>query len=224
MGGPRTLRGVRRVATLLAFVAACWCIAGAHGEPDSLAAALSAGKAAIGKSEASANDSSLRQQPGNVPIKSATPLPPSDIGMQDPVTRGKYLKALGRYYDYRSDGYAFRSRVFDWQLLSSRFIFVIVLLLVLSGIYFAAVQFHVALVMARNGATTRQTNEVMSKPTTPAGSAEAQRGASPLNTQLEISAKGIVVNSSVLGVVILTLSLAFFYLYLVYVYPINDAL
>ena len=44
----------------------------------------------------------------------------------------------------------------------------------------------------------------------------------PLATQFEVSAKGIVINSSVLGVVILGLSLAFFYLYLVYVYPIQD--
>ena len=45
-----------------------------------------------------------------------------------------------------------------------------------------------------------------------------------LATQLEVSAKGIVVNSSVMGVIILALSLAFFYLYLVYIYPITDAL
>jgi hypothetical protein len=43
-----------------------------------------------------------------------------------------------------------------------------------------------------------------------------------LATRFEISAKGLVVNSSVLGVIILTLSIAFFYLYLVYVYPIQN--
>ena len=47
-------------------------------------------------------------------------------------------------------------------------------------------------------------------------------GLDPLATHLELSAKGIVVNSSVLGVIILGLSLAFFYLYLVYVYPIQN--
>lgn len=39
---------------------------------------------------------------------------------------------------------------------------------------------------------------------------------------LEISLQGIKVTSPFLGLVILTLSLAFFYLYLVYVYPIKD--
>jgi hypothetical protein len=39
---------------------------------------------------------------------------------------------------------------------------------------------------------------------------------------LELSATGLKLNSPVLGVVILALSLGFFYLYLVYVYPIHE--
>lgn len=45
-------------------------------------------------------------------------------------------------------------------------------------------------------------------------------GIHPLATKLQVSGSGVVVESSVLGVVILTLSLVFFYLYLVYVYPV----
>jgi hypothetical protein len=41
-------------------------------------------------------------------------------------------------------------------------------------------------------------------------------------TEFEASAKGIKVSSPVLGVIILVISLAFFYLYLVYVYPISE--
>jgi len=40
-------------------------------------------------------------------------------------------------------------------------------------------------------------------------------------SEIEISTSGVKVSSPVLGVVILTLSLGFFYLYLVYVYPIT---
>lgn len=121
---------------------------------------------------------------------------PNQVILEDQATKQKYLDAMQGFYDYRKDGFEFRSRVFEWQLFSSRVIFVVVILLVLAGIYFAAVQFHVALATAK----------------------------SLPEQKVEISAKGIIVNSSVLGVVILCLSLAFFYLYLVHIYPIRDVL
>jgi hypothetical protein len=139
----------------------------------------------------------------------AMPAAPRDIVLSDPATRQKYLSAMQRFYEYRANGYTYRSRVFEWQLLTSRVIFIIVLVLVAAGIYFAAVQFHVAMIAARRNLRHA-----------PAGDAPA--AANPLATQFEVSAKGIVINSSVLGVIILGLSLAFFYLYLVYVYPIQN--
>jgi hypothetical protein len=131
--------------------------------------------------------------------------------LSDAATREEFLKSMRAYYDYRLNGYQYRARVFEWQLSSSRMIFFIVVLLVFAGIYFAAVQFHVAMHTARKSAAAPN-------------QAPASNEGIPLATQLEISAKGIVVNSSILGVIILVLSLAFFYLYLVYVYPINDVL
>ncbi len=47
-------------------------------------------------------------------------------------------------------------------------------------------------------------------------------GAAPVITQLELSQSGLKVSSPVLGVIILVLSLAFFYLYLTHVYPISE--
>ena len=41
-------------------------------------------------------------------------------------------------------------------------------------------------------------------------------------TELEASVKGIKVSSPVLGVIILVISLLFFYLYLAFVYPIQE--
>jgi len=130
--------------------------------------------------------------------------------LSDPATRQRYLDAMQRYYEYRANGYAYRSRVFEWQLFSSRVIFLIVLVLVGAGIYFAAVQFRGAM-----RAAARPAAAVDLSPSAPGMT---------LATQLEVSAKGIVVNSSVMGVIILALSLAFFYLYLVYVYPITDVI
>jgi hypothetical protein len=78
-------------------------------------------------------------------------------------------------------------------------IFVVVLLLVLAGIYFAAIQFHAGL--------RRR---------------DAADPAHPEETELSLSLKEVKVRSPVLGVIILTISLAFFYLYLVHVYPIRN--
>ena len=120
--------------------------------------------------------------------------------LSDPATNEKYLAALREYYTYRIEGLQHRSDVFEWQLFSSKLIFVAVLALVLAGIYFAAVQFHTGLV--RKG--------------------KANVAESEERTELVASVKGVKVSSPVLGVVILVISLAFFYLYLVYVYPIQE--
>ncbi len=141
------------------------------------------------------------------------PEAPSGVVLGDPATKQAYLEAMKKYYAYRADGYAYRSRVFEWQLFSSRLIFAVVLLLVLAGVYFAAVQFHVALRAIRR--PVRQ----------PGGEGTAQGEAgNVLASEFEVSAKGIAVKSSVLGVVVLALSLAFYYLYLVYVYPISNVI
>ena len=108
-------------------------------------------------------------------------------------------RALAAYYQYRIDGYQHRARVFRWQLLSSRIIFVLVIFLVLVGVYFSWLQFRLAM--------------------------KAGPGAgAPAETTFEASTSGFKVSSPVLGVIILAVSLAFFYLYLIHVYPIVDSL
>lgn len=129
--------------------------------------------------------------------------------VQDPETLKKYQQSLRAYYDYRISGLEHRSRVFKWQLFSAKLIFAIVLILVGTGIYFAAVQFYAGL--AQDKARRESVHADETRPAAP-------------TTQTEISAslEGIKISSPILGVIILTLSLAFFYLYLVYVYPIED--
>jgi hypothetical protein len=129
------------------------------------------------------------------PMMPAAPTPPPESF--DPTTRQKYQTALQAYYDYRYRGYTIREQAFAWQSLSSKIIFFSVLFLVLAGIYFAAVQFHRSLRVKETGA------------------------AAPEVTELDASLKGIKVSSPVLGVIILAISLAFFYLYLQFVYPIQ---
>jgi hypothetical protein len=85
-------------------------------------------------------------------------------------------------------------RVYEWQYYSSMILFLVVLALVVSGLYFAYMQFKVSLQVA---------------------------GTKPADQELTIDAHGVVLKSSFLGVVILAFSLAFFFLYLRYVYPIT---
>jgi hypothetical protein len=87
--------------------------------------------------------------------------------------------------------------VFRWQFYSSIVLFTVVNLLVLIGIFFSWLQFRRDL-------------------STP--------GSEAAETQLAVSTEGIKIQSSILGVIILVISLAFFYLYLVYVYPIQEIL
>jgi len=137
----------------------------------------------------------------NVPTRdedsSVVPDPPCDCKI-DSVTYRAYLQSLTRYYEYRIHGFDHRQKIFEWQYLSSRIIFVIVILLVLAGIYFAAVQFH-------RGLRIKDPKSMPDKA-----------------TEIVLSYKSVSVKSPVLGVIILVLSLAFFYLYLVYVYPIEN--
>ena len=130
--------------------------------------------------------------PGNMPqvqppvALDQTKLNPANQALQD--------KAIGEYFVHVMESNQHQRNVFRWQLFSAKVIFVTVILLVVSGIYFAAVQFHHGLKTGKQGTE---------------------------NTDVEISLKAVKVSSPVLGVIILAISLAFFYLYLVHVYPIE---
>ncbi len=111
----------------------------------------------------------------------------------DASTYASYNRAYIAAYDYLVSSYDHRKKVFRWQLISSMIIFVIVVMLVIIGVYFSWQQFKKALA----------------------------EGKSMENTELKASLTGIQVSSSVLGIIILVIALLFFYLYLVYVYPIS---
>ena len=109
-----------------------------------------------------------------------------------------------RYYKW---GYEQRKDVILFQNLSTKLILLVVISLVLLGMYFAWYQFKIAM------------------------SAMKQRvdsGESPADPQqqeeVKISGSEIAARSSYMGVVILIVSLAFLYRYLVFVYPIEEIL
>jgi hypothetical protein len=99
-----------------------------------------------------------------------------------------YALSMRSYYIYYSSALEHRRAAFDWQLRSAQISFYVVLVLVLSGLVFAGIQF------------ARGKDEKVS------------------------SSNGLEMSSPVLGVIILGLSLAFFYLYIIHVYPIHEAI
>jgi hypothetical protein len=120
-------------------------------------------------------------------------------GQASAATNAAYQEALQAYFAYRKAGYEHRLEVFAWQSMSTIIIFFVVLLLVLCGIGFAAIQFRAGL-RGRGGEGPTAQEE----------------------TEISLSLSEVKVRSPVLGVVILAISLAFFYLYLVHVYPIRN--
>jgi len=154
------------------------------------------GQLEITYADGTTNSASLRQ------TSLEPPAPPAWV--KDADTNAKFLEAMRAFYDYRKSGFEHRRRVFNWQLLSSRLIFVTVLLLVATGMVFAAIQFRIGLRRTLTAVPDEKPVESV--------------------TQIELGVKSVKVASPVLGVVILVISLAFFYLYLVYVYPIEEIL
>ncbi len=112
----------------------------------------------------------------------------------DDATHASIQEAVRGFYDYRTEAFKHRLRVFWWQQVSTQIIFVVVILIVAVGLYFSWLQFHATKDRSKTDVTT-----------------------------LEAGTSGFKITSPVLGVIILALSLAFFYLYLVHVYPISDA-
>lgn len=141
----------------------------------------------------------------NIPIKKINLDTKSGIIPQSPPTlmshnetNTKYQKSLQAYYAYKIRGFEHRSHVFEWQLFSSKLLFTVVLILVFSGVIFAGIQFYVGL--------------------------QKESGGSPSNTNTEVSVskEGFKISSPIIGLIVLALSLGFFYLYLIYVFPIEE--
>jgi hypothetical protein len=96
-------------------------------------------------------------------------------------------------YQYEIESLKYKKERYAWHGEASTKIFWVVIAIVASGIIFSGIQFY---------ASFQQTIGATSS--------------------VKLSTSGVEVNSSVLGVIILVISIAFFYLYLTYVYPIDD--
>ncbi len=131
-------------------------------------------------------------QGGNLPeLHSPFKIDDKDLSEDNQANK---QRAISEYFTHVTETNKHQRDVFQWQLLSSRILFVIVLMLVIAGIYFAAVQFRRDMREGKEGTAS---------------------------TTLKFEKDGIEVSSSVLGVIILVISLVFLYLYLVFIYTIE---
>lgn len=145
-----------------------------------------------------------------------------DSNAQEPELNQGYKDALKEYFSavrarnqaaiksYEYNSWALethRKAVFSWQLLSGRIIFVVVILLVLTGVCFSGIQFFIAMKEATRKQQISEASDAQDKKI--------------LRTTLKASLSGIEVGSSILGIIVLMISFLFFYLYVVYVCPIT---
>lgn len=152
------------------------------------------------------------ETPSPKPAHETSTLTSTDVKLPADAPAAKaYQKYLEAYYNYQSHSLGYAESVFEWQYKSSKVIFYVVILLVLSGLAFAAIQFAIAM-------------RVPLHPTAQKTSAKNDTDNSPQmgTTTFEASPQGVKITSSVIGLLILVVSIGFFYLYLVYVYPIQN--
>ncbi len=99
-----------------------------------------------------------------------------------------------------------QKRTFTQQYFSSIFIFIMVVIIVCMGLVLSYKQFKLNEEIVRH--SMKQNNGTIEKGTDTSAS-------------MEVSKDGIKMNTAVIGLMILVISLVFFFLYLTYVYPIE---
>lgn len=130
----------------------------------------------------------------------------------DSTIRVDMLKTEAMYHNYI---FTQRMAIYNWQLNSGKILFFVVVLIVLIGLYLSYLQFKASTAhqeyQRKAGASITTTNKIeVSDAVT----------SDPI-TKFEITKDGIKIDSAVIGLVILAFSIAFFFMYLNYVFPIQ---
>ena len=138
---------------------------------------------------------------------------------QNMALQASNLAVASKEAEFEVFNYSYHERIYNWQFISTIIIFWVVILIVLAGIAFSGVQFYIAMLHEKQMLhhTRAKSRKAANNP--PSGEAAGNDLGAP--TELEVSLTGLKVKSQILGVVILALSIVFFYLYLSIVYPIK---
>ncbi|SJZ46052.1 hypothetical protein [Sediminibacterium ginsengisoli] len=128
----------------------------------------------------------------------------------DSATRAAMVKTEAVYHQYM---FTQRMAIHNWQLLSGKILFFIVTFIVLAGLFLSYLQFRASM-----GYTKQRLQAAKENANIAAGNLAENL---PPSTKFEITKEGIKIDSAVIGLVILTISIVFFFLYLRYVFPIQ---
>jgi hypothetical protein len=123
---------------------------------------------------------------------------------QDPNSQVKGCDEIrSAVFKQQKDLLEYNVDVFRWQGFSTKVMFWIVILLTLSGLAFAGIQFWL---------TFRHYDS------------RKEREAPKMDAEAKVSASGLEFKTPVLGVTVLFISMAFLFLYMRYVYPIEETM
>ena len=130
-----------------------------------------------------------------------------------------YRKLTAAQEEYATFSMQHAEDTYRWQHFSTQVIFCVVILLMLAGIVFSWIQFRQGMHPPPAQAIALSSSKVVtSGDAALAPDVTVQKEAV---TEFSASPQGIKVASSTLGVIILVISMCFFYMYLRYVYPIS---
>jgi len=123
-----------------------------------------------------------------------------NLGIDRHVISQIMEKEMRARADYEAFVFDNRKKAFAWQDTSSKLIFWLVVIIVLAGLWMSYIQL-------KEGLKNKTVNQA--------------EGEGEETHQIEISKESMKISSTFVGVVILAMSLVFFYLYLFVVYPIT---
>jgi hypothetical protein len=160
---------------------------------------------------------------GGIPLDLAQdniPDYPSSVKHLPPDVQESYHAALKAHYDQDKWALQQRQRIFEWQYYAGIVVFFVSISVVVLGLYMSWLQFHSFHLRAK--ATAVRVDTTAAQPSHKKPHELAQEvSQEQIKNEIEISPTGAKVSTPVVGVIILTLSLAFFYLYLKFVFPIE---
>jgi hypothetical protein len=125
------------------------------------------------------------------------------------------------YTDYLIWALEHDRATYRWNHISSIVIFYVVMFLVLSGVWFSWMQFRLAHRTPPQGVATIVPSSVSSQTAAGSDTPTMTTGEKDPVTEFSASPHGIKIASSTIGVIILVISMCFFYLYLEKVYRIT---
>lgn len=128
--------------------------------------------------------------------------------------------------DYYKFVYNQRKAIYSWQLLSAKIILAIVIIVVLMGVYLSFLQFKAYARIIEQRIDQRESRGNVTVATVAASAAQPAPNTEEVfsASTVELNKEGIKLNSAVIGLIILIISIAFFFLYLRFVFGINNAM